>query len=436
MCYFGEAWAWGPYLNGPMNAAKAPRAHAAITKAVQLRDRTKPVERALIDAMALRYTPVHNATTRAGLDTAYSQAMLKVYEQYPADLDVGALYAESLMLLNRARGTYEIDQPHVQKFHKILDEVLTRDLHHPGACHLYIHATEATSRPTLAEQCALHLGSSIPGASHINHMPSHTFNRIGRWGDAVRANIDAWHTDVRAGNGEGIAIGPTHNLHMLLYAASYDGQGAVAIQASRDYGKLVRGGTHYIALTMIRFGRFAEVVELTEVPTNESFRAQWEFARGYAHLRLGAVDSARFYMSRIDSVLGGTGNARNNAPANITAAILRAELLLHDGKAAEAITQLEAAVERTDGMPYAEPELLPFSARHWLGAVLLQENRASDAERIYQEDLVHHPRNGWSLHGLLHAFNAQGKSAEAAQVQLRLNEAWARSDSWIRASRL
>jgi hypothetical protein len=221
MCYFGEAWAWGPYLNGAMNAGNAPRAHAAITRAVELRGGASAVEKALIDAMALRYTPAHVASERARLDTAYSNAMAQVFARYPRDLDVGALYAESLMLLNRARGTYEIDQPHVKKFHAVLEDVLKRDLHHPGACHLYIHATEATSRPTLAEECALHLGSSIPGASHINHMPSHTFNRIGRWGDAVRANIEAWHTDVSATNhGEGVAIGPTHNLHMLLYAAA------------------------------------------------------------------------------------------------------------------------------------------------------------------------------------------------------------------------
>ena len=55
-------------------------------------------------------------------------------------------------------------------------------------------------------------------------MPSHTWNEIGRWGDSVRANLDAWHSDLKAAVGEGFAIYPEHNLHMLLYAASYDGQ--------------------------------------------------------------------------------------------------------------------------------------------------------------------------------------------------------------------
>ena len=80
--------------------------------------------------------------------------------------------------------------------------------------------------------------SRFPGASHINHMPSHTWNEVGRWGDSVRANLEAWHSDLKAAIGEGFAIYPEHNLHMLLFAASMDGQGAIAMQAGKDYAKL------------------------------------------------------------------------------------------------------------------------------------------------------------------------------------------------------
>ena len=96
-------------------------------------------------------------------------------------------------------------------------------------------------------------------------MPSHTWNEVGRWGDSVRANIEAWHSDLKAAIGEGFAIYPAHNLHMLLYAASMDGQGAVAMQAGKDYAKLT-GDTFYQVLTLVRFGRFDEVLEVTESP--------------------------------------------------------------------------------------------------------------------------------------------------------------------------
>ena len=55
ICYWGEAWAWGSYLNAPMNAEEAPHAYAAAQKAQTLKSRATAKERELIDAMAVRY---------------------------------------------------------------------------------------------------------------------------------------------------------------------------------------------------------------------------------------------------------------------------------------------------------------------------------------------------------------------------------------------
>ena len=432
MCYFGEAWAWGPYLNGGMPPAAEARGFVAVQKAVQLKDRATPTERALIDAMALRYDQAPNPANRARLDTLYSNALERVYRANPRDLEVGTIYAESVMLLNRARGNYKLEDPFVQKIHGILDEILTIDLLYPGACHLYVHATEATSRPDKAEKCAEHLGSSIPGASHINHMPSHTFNRIGRWGDAVRANVEAVISDQKAEYGEGYAIYPTHNLAMLLYAASFDGQGAVAIQAARDLAKQQTGSTSYV-LTLIRFGRFDEVIERAN-PLGGAGRAPWDFARGYAYLKLEQADSARHYLGEVERAAQAASGV-NGTLVGVLAGILRGETLLSQGRSAEAITALEAAAALEDQLPYAEPGQLPFSSRHWLGAALLDAKRFADAERVYRDELFQHPRNGWSLFGLAQALAAQNKTSEAEEVRKQLADSWARSDTLLRSSR-
>ena len=182
MCFWGEAWSHGPYLNGGMQAKDAPAAYEAIQKAKsRIDEKTKEVERALIEAMAVRFEAQHDRSRRRSLDTLYAATMEDVYRQFPNDTDVGTLFAESLMLLEPRRGRWDVDDPDVRKIHRVLEEVLALDIEHPGACHLYIHATESTTRPEKAEACADHLGNAIPGASHINHMPSHTYNRIGRW---------------------------------------------------------------------------------------------------------------------------------------------------------------------------------------------------------------------------------------------------------------
>ncbi len=438
MCYFGEAWAWGSYLNGPMTAADAPRAHAAITRAMELRDNTTDVERALIEAMAARYEPEHDPDTRRALDERWAEAINEVFEQYPHDLDAGFLAGESLMLLQPRRGRWDAETTEVKRIHRVLESVLDQDITHPGACHLYIHATEPTEKPGLAEGCADHLGQSIPGASHIQHMPSHTYNRIGRWGDAVRANTDAWHSDLKAEHGEGFAIYPSHNLHMLLFAASNDGQGAVAVQAGRNYADLMGGATFYTALTMFRFGHFEDILELRDEPDGTIFLGLWEFAKGYAHLRLEDEGTARWYLHRVQKAMeeNPDDNFRGHTATQllgVASALLEGEILRANGELDRAIEVMRAGGEIEDGLRYDEPEPLNFSIWTWVGDALHEAGRYAEAEDAFRHELYKHPHNGWSLFGLERALRAQGKTAEADEVQAEFREAWARSDVYLRS---
>ena len=437
ICYWGEAWTWGSYLNGPMRADEAPRAYAAVRKALALApDHASERERAFIDALAVRYVEDFDPETRVEQDRAYAEAMRALAERYPDDLDAVTLYGEALFLLEPRRGTRDLNDPNVQRLHGVLEQVLAADIRHPGACHLYVHATESTVRPELAEPCTEYLGNSIPGASHINHMPSHTWNEIGRWGDSVRANLQAWHSDRKAERGEGVAIYPSHNLHMLLFAASMDGQGAIAIQAGKDYAKLT-GDTLYHVLTLLRFGRFDEIAAVTERPATEVSGGLWDFAQGYAHLRNGEADFARVYLDRVRRTAETTEQRLRFHPGGdilgIAAAILEGEIHRNAEDLERSIRAFEAAVAQEDALMYDEPEPLPFAARHWLGAALLEAGRHADAEQVYRADLDDHPHNGWSLFGLKAALDAQGKSAP--EIERDLAASWARADTWLQASR-
>jgi tetratricopeptide (TPR) repeat protein len=436
MCYWGEAWAWGSYLNSPMNADEAPHAYAAAQKAVSLKARASVKERALIDALAVRYVEKFDPMKRVEQDRAYADAMQKVAAQYPDDLEIATLYADALFLLEPRRGTRDINDPNVHRLHQVLEAILAKDVHHPGACHLYVHATESTVVPGRAEACAEFLGRSIPGASHINHMPSHTWNEVGRWGDSVRANLEAWHSDQKAAIGQGFAIYPEHNLHMLLYAASYDGQGAIAMRAGKDYTKLT-GESFYEVLTLIRFGRFDEVLQVTNRPKPDIQGGLWDFAQGYAHLKQGNVDFAQLYLARVVKAADtSTAMFRVHTAKSllgITGGILDGEIKRMAGDLNGAIAAFRRASEAQAALVYDEPEPLPFSAFHWLGAALLESGRFDEAEKAYREELKDHPRNGWSLLGLQQAL--EGKGADPSAVRADLTASWARSDTWIRSSR-
>jgi tetratricopeptide (TPR) repeat protein len=442
MCWWGVAWSLGPYLNGAMRPADAPAAYAAAARARELAAGASPVERALIETLAVRYTPEFPDGGRRGLDSAYVRALADVYARFPDHVEVATLYADALMLLEPRRGVWSLEKPSVALIHGVLEGALARDLGHPGACHAYVHATETTPKVVDAQACADLLGASIPGASHINHMPSHTYNRVGRWGDATRANIDAWQTDVRAGGGDGFAIYPAHNLHMLLFSASVDGQSGIAAQAARDYAKLAPAdGASFLALVLVRFGRFDEVLELTRAPAHPVHVGLWTFARGLAHLRLGAPDSAHLLLARVDSLAQHTPAARTlrqHTPAallGIVGGILRAELLRAEGRVDEAVAVLQAAARLEAGLTYDEPEPLPFLTHDFLGALLLEAGRPAEAERVYEAALVARPNNGWSLVGLEQALRALARAPEADAVRARFDAAWARSEVWLPASR-
>lgn len=436
ICYWGEAWAWGSYLNAPMSAEEAPHAYAAIQKALSLRSHADDKERAMIDAMAVRYVEQFVPSTRVEQDRAYADAMKKVADKYSNDLDIVTLYADALFLLEPRRGTRDVNDPNVKRLHQVLESILSRDIHHPGACHLYVHATESTVVPGRAEACAEFLGASIPGASHINHMPSHTWNEVGRWGDSVRSNLEAWHSDQKAAIGEGFAIYPEHNLHMLLYAAAYDGQGAISTRAGKDYAKLT-GESFYEVLTLIRFGRFDEVLEVTSRPKADVQGGLWDFAQGYAHLKQGDEDYARLYLGRVKKLADSSRAAfRMHSAKNllsVVAGILEGEIQWKTGDLDGAIASFQRAADTQDALTYDEPEPLPFAAHHWLGAAQLEAKRYADAEATYRRELKDHPHNGWSLFGLRKALEGQGK--ETKEVEADFTASWSRSDTWIRGSR-
>lgn len=442
MCYWGEAQARGPFMNSRMTNANAPQAYEAAQQALALIDQTDdPAEKALIQAMSIRYAEEHDPDTRAVLDSAYSQAMSEVYRAYPDDLDVGALYAESLMLLNTERAFYDTSDPFVQSFHTVLEDVLAKDIDHLGACHLYIHATEATQVAYKAEECADRLMTAVPGASHLNHMPSHTYNVIGRWGKAVRANAMAWRSDERTAYGEGVSYAGTHNLHMLFYAGSMDGQRVASTAAAEEYAQQVNGGVFYHSMVLFRFGEFRKILELTEAPEQPLQLGLWEASRGYAHLRLGSPDSAAVYLARVEekaSTLGDTVQMRRHpasALLGITGNILKGEIFRSEGNLDEAIAVFEQAVETHLALRYDEPEPLNFSAGDWLGDAYLEAGRYADAERVYRISLDQHPNNGWSYFGLEKALRAQGKIAEADAAKADFDRVWARADIIIQSSR-
>ena len=118
----------------------------------------------------------------------------------------------------------------------------------------------------------------------------------------------------------------------------------------------------------------------------------------------------------------------------IAAHALMGEIADRSGQS-DAAAHFREAVQLQDTFNYTEPPQWYYPVRHSLGAALLRQGQAAEAERVYREDLKKFPENGWSLFGLAKALQAQGKGAEARAVEARFRKAWAGTDVTLTASR-
>jgi tetratricopeptide (TPR) repeat protein len=98
------------------------------------------------------------------------------------------------------------------------------------------------------------------------------------------------------------------------------------------------------------------------------------------------------------------------------------------GNTDAAVEHLGRAIAEEDELTYDEPPDWYLPIRQRMGAILLAANRPVQAEKIFREDLVHRPENGWSLYGLAQSLKAQKKTEAAAKIEERFEKAWKTAD--------
>ncbi len=464
MCYWGEALAWGPNINLPMDSASGVAAHMSLQRALALRSHTSGVERMLIDALASRYAPPERvADPRAALDSAYAIAMADVARAHPHDHDIAVLYSESLMDL-RPWNYWTRDgslQPGMDQALSRLERVVASNPRHPGACHFYIHAVEA-AHPERAVPCAERLAALMPGAGHIVHMPGHIYIRVGRYMDAVKANEHAVHADEtyirdqRPGVSAYTAGYYPHNFDFLAFAAAMAGRADQAIGAADRQASTVPSEAlgapgmtflqHHITRRLqlrVRFGRWDEILR-TPAPSGELPHAlgMWHYARGRALAATGKTREAEAELALVhtaatDPRLAGVRLEFNESPAilGIAEHVLAGSIADARGDHAAAVGHLREAATIEDGLTYGEPPDWTIPVRHDLGAALLAAGQPTEAERAYREDLKRFPGNGWSLLGLSQSLRAQKKIAESDRALADFRRAWSEADVEIASSR-
>lgn len=450
MAYWGVAEAVGPNYNDPASDDRFAQAHEAIQKAADLSSNASPSEQAYIAAMAKRFPADPKADRRAAAEQ-YHDAMRAVMQQFPDDLDAATLFAESGMDLH-PWGLWHLDGTPEQGTDEViaaLESVIQRDPNHMGAVHYYIHAVEASPNPERALAAAERLASLAPAAGHLVHMPGHIYIRTGDYQAAVKTNEDAAAADeayLKASGAQGIypLMYYSHNLHFIATCASTNGNYAEAMTTAKrlsdhvaPYVKDVPPLEAFMTIPMavqVRFHRWNEILAVPRPSADhQTMTNYWHFARGMALAATGKLADAQAEYKALTAIRDATPpdqifsmpfNNKTREVLTIATDVLGAKIASVNKDTSSALAMLREAVAQQDKLNYAEPPDWFFPVREVLGGVLLESGNASEAEKVFRDDLARNRRNPRSLFGLREALKAQKRDYDAQFVDKQLHDSW------------
>ena len=462
MVWWAQALAYGPNIND-VGYAASPDALTTTAKAVALLPKASAVEKALINAMTVRYS-ADSTQSRDKLNQLYTDAMQKAYSLYPSNQDVAALYADALMLQHpwdfwNNNGTAKKWTPALQA---VLEKLLVDAPNHPGANHYYIHVMEASPLAYKALPSADRLGGLTPGLSHMVHMPSHIYLRTGQFNKGSRINEEAikqykQYTALFPAVQENAFLYEWHNLHMQANCALMAGRYQYAYATAKDIQKAVDtsllslpvpmgNAVQYLYMTPvlvnIHFSKWDEILATPQPDNRHAYAAVLNhFARGAAFAGKQNVNDAKAELKSLQSLLSEATLPIAVGPfsppldgAKVAEALLQGFISAGERDWNNAIMHFKKATTLEENMVYNEPRDWVLNPKQYLGAAYLKMKQWQNAENTFKKDLNQNVQNVWSLYGLHQALQQQNKKIEANIIKRQLEKASEQSDTPIEKS--
>ena len=454
MIYWGQALAMGPSYNFGYSYKMNKLIPAVMERMNRNAEHATPKERDLITVMNKRYNVTDTSDKqRKELNVHYASALKPLVAQYPDDIDIKALYTDAVMLLHSwdfwyNDGTPKIWTPELVQY---CEDILKQDPHHPAALHYYIHVTEASRKPEVALASADSLIKLFPGVAHMVHMSSHEYERIGYYAKGVHANEKADESlYVYDSLAKIIFKGDYHVPHYFAVDAYCALSGAMykkAMSKSYDLRNMVQP-THdkiylqyaymFPSLALVRMGKWQEILkDTTSINPDWSFAGLLDdFAKGMAYAKTSSFVPAQKHLELLrekkkDKILTEKLAPHSSSPyecATVAENILDANILFYQGKHTAAIAAIKNAMLAEDSLLYSEPKAWMLPARQYLGSFYLKMKQYKKAEKVYRDDLVWNPGNGWSLLGLHQSLVAQRKNQELKKIKMLYMNSFSKAD--------
>ncbi len=456
MLYWAQALAYGPNIND-LGYAASPDALIAIGLAIEKSGNATEKEKILINAQKIRYS-TDSSESREKLNQSYVDKMKEIYEKYPDDADVAALYADALML-QHPWDLWKIDgtpKPWTPLIRMVLEKLLVMTPNHPGANHYYIHVMEPSPFANLALPSADRLGKLTPGLSHTVHMPSHIYLRTGNYAKGVAVNEDAVRSYKKVIPLYAPVTGSDflyiiHNLHMQTNNAMLAGRSVYSATSAKetvksiptDYLSIPEALGNYVqyiymtpVLVDIRFGNWNNLLSQIQPASSMTYATiLYHFGRGMAYVHHNELVAANKELTQLQELMKDSVLQIPLSPfsaaidgAIIAKNILSGSIALKENKFSEAIAVFEKAVITEENMVYNEPRDWLLNPKHYLGDAFIKTGRLNEAKEILEKDLENNRENGWALFGLWQILIKEKKIDEANNMIVRYRKSFNKAD--------
>jgi len=435
LCAWGEAWSSGPTINYGIEEGERKKLAEIAATAERLAQDGPANERALIAALKLRY-----ADPKRG-NKAFAEAMDALARGNPGDDELAVIAADALMIAS------DYQPAKMARPVELLETVLKRNPDYTPAIHFYIHATELAGYPERATPYADQLAALAPAASHLVHMPAHTYYWIGRYADAGTTNVRA--VEISEENAKRLKLPEPdghwtlayygHNVSFGIAGALMAGDAKSALALARplvdmarrtpklDNGRQLLVGKAYVA--MARFTPSDEMLALPDPgDANPGTQALWHYARGEALARKGDAEGVLREAKALPS------NFKPDPTEGTAPALLKVSRLVLEGRAAmlqnrfhDAAKAFAKAAKIEEDKPlngYTDPPLWWYPVRRDLAAALLADGNPQQAIAEADSSLKRRPHDAVALATRASAEEALGKTRPAAADRADARRSW------------
>ncbi|HEX8535578.1 MAG TPA: tetratricopeptide repeat protein [Allosphingosinicella sp.] len=439
MCRWGQALSMGPHINsGPMSAERAKAAHRLV--ADMLRDtHLSPVERDMGEALLQRFAPSAPADQKGVHEEAYASMLLQASRRHPQSDFLLVLASEAAMNVHPwdywEEGGERL-KPWGGAARRLLSTVLGRSERHPQALHLFIHLTEASANPGVAETAADRLRQLVPHAAHLQHMPGHTYYRIGRFSDAVAVNRNA----VAADEAMARTLGEDplfynyyrHHTHFILSSAQQIGDRSAGLAAAEGLEKAIPAERalnrpdyrRMLASALQARLQLSSTDELLAIKAPDErlsdLRLVWRAVRAQALARSHRLREAQLELVELRRLRRSVVLDPQMLPLiDMGERLAAARILSAQGDAPGAAALFKAAEQVEDASGYWEPPLWGEPAALHFGAALLRDGDPKGALSAFKRALRRRPGNAWALLGIARSQEAMRMPSKKASDSFR-----------------